>query len=129
MDLALYLRVLWRFRLVVLAGIVVGTALALLSTSRVTFEGGSPQFTPRTERGLAERLDALRHRRRAFPGDARSSTRPSRSRAPDGTQPTFIPRFADPGRLSGLAVLYAELAKSDEVRRAFLQQGAGRRVL
>jgi hypothetical protein len=32
-----------------------------------------------------------------------------------------VPRFADPGRLSGLAVLYAELAKSDEVRRVFLR--------
>ena len=36
-----------------------------------------------------------------------------------GTEPTLIPRFGDPGRYSGLATLYVELAKGDEVRQAF----------
>ena len=37
----------------------------------------------------------------------------------NGAEPTLIPRFGDPGRYSGLATLYVELAKADEVRQAF----------
>jgi hypothetical protein len=36
-----------------------------------------------------------------------------------GDEPTVVPRFGDPGRYSGLATLYVELAKGDEVRRSF----------
>ena len=46
MDLELYLRVLWRFRLVMVTGLLLASTLALLSYMRVSFEG-----TPRLEYG------------------------------------------------------------------------------
>jgi hypothetical protein len=47
MDLALYARVIWRFRLIVLAGLLLAIVLALLSFVRVSFKGGSPTLTYR----------------------------------------------------------------------------------
>ena len=47
MDLQLYLRVIWRFRILVAAGMLLAIALALLSYVRVDFDGGKPSFTYR----------------------------------------------------------------------------------
>lgn len=47
MDLALYARVIWRFRLIVLAGLLLAVVLALLSYVHVSLKGGSPSLTYR----------------------------------------------------------------------------------
>jgi hypothetical protein len=47
MDLALYTRVLWRFRVLVILGFVLACALAFLSYARVSFAGGSPKISYR----------------------------------------------------------------------------------
>lgn len=47
MDLALYTRVLWRFRVLVIGGFVLACALAFLSYARVSFAGGSPKISYR----------------------------------------------------------------------------------
>ena len=121
MDISLYLRVLWRFRVVVLLGIVVGALLALVSISRVTFDGVKPELAPRQDE-VWRSASTLFVTQDGFPWGRTIFDESIKVDGVDGAQPTFIPRFADPGRLSGLAVLYTELAKSDEVRRAFLRK-------
>jgi hypothetical protein len=44
MDLALYARVLWRFKLLVLCGLLAALVLATLSFAKVTFVNGKPGF-------------------------------------------------------------------------------------
>lgn len=44
MDLHLYLRVIWRFRLLVMAGVIVGLTLSFLSSVSVRLDGGVPTF-------------------------------------------------------------------------------------
>src|SRR6266480_2324324 len=47
MDLALYARVIWRFRFIVLAGFLLALSLSLFSLARVSLKGGSPSLTYR----------------------------------------------------------------------------------
>jgi hypothetical protein len=107
MNLRLYARVLWRFRLIVAIGVVVGAGLALLSSQHrgsEVWEGDTTLLV--TEQG--------------FPWGR--STLPFQARDVGG-QETSVPEFADPSRLSSLAVLYAQLANSDPVRRLMLKEG------
>jgi hypothetical protein len=120
-DLNLYLRVLWRWRAIVLAGLTLGLLLALLSVSRVGFDGAKPTFTPRAPE-VWRSASTLLVTQEGFPWGRTIFDETVKVESPDGGDPVFVPRFADPGRLSGLAVLYAELAKGDDVRRAFLQK-------
>jgi hypothetical protein len=121
LDLGLYLRVLWRWRVVVLVGLLLGSLLALLSVSRVEFDGATPRFTPRTPE-VWQSASTLLVTQEGFPWGRTIFDETVKVESPDGGDPVFVPRFADPGRLSGLAVLYAELAKGDDVRQAFLQK-------
>ena len=62
MDLRLYGRVLWRFRVIVVTGIVLAAALAFLSVAKVSFNHGSPSVTYRkalTYESLAKLLGDL----------------------------------------------------------------------
>jgi len=47
MDLALYTRVLWRFKYIVVVGLILAIGLALLSVKKVSFSGGSLSLSPR----------------------------------------------------------------------------------
>ena len=120
MDLGLYLRVLWRFRVVVVVGILLGSFLALISTARISFDGATPTLTSRQHEVWLS-ASTIFVTEEGFPWGRTIFDETVKVEGADG-EPTFVPRFADPGRLSGLAVLYAELAKSDEVRRAFLER-------
>lgn len=122
MDLQLYARVLWRFRLIVLLGLVLALTLALLSTVRVGRDGAtyrSPELWSSTMRlivtqsGFPEgRLYALEAPK---PGEDPATTTPMASRL-------GIP-VADPARFNSLAILYSELATSDAVRQLMRRQG------
>jgi capsular polysaccharide biosynthesis protein len=116
MDLGLFLRVIWRFRVVVLIGLIFAMALAFLSFIKVSFNGGSPQFSYRQQEQW--RSDSkLFVTQPGFPwGQTITEYLPSN---PNSSVPA-VP-IADPGRLSTLTALYAELANSDEVRRLMLR--------
>lgn len=114
MDIGLYTRVLWRFKWIVLTGVVVGLALGGLSVVRVTDDGvryrQSELWSSVTRLGVTQQ---------GFPWGrllAQDAT-PGEQALPSG-----IP-IADPNRLNTLAVLYAELATSDPVRRQMLKDG------
>ena len=44
MDLRLYSRVIWRFRIVVGLGLLLACALSFLSYAKLSFKGGSPKI-------------------------------------------------------------------------------------
>ncbi len=98
MELALFTRVLWRFRVLVGLGALVGGVLALLSFYSVSLSGGKPTLTHRK----AETWQA-------------ASTIFLTS-----TQP--VVQYTDPGRYIGLAPLYAQFANSDPVRQATISR-------
>jgi hypothetical protein len=113
-DLRLFASVLWRFRLLVALGAVLAVALASLAMVSVTTHGikyrqaelwSSTTRLGVTQRGFPEG--------RLFAGSAVT---------PEDAARLGIP-VADPNRFNTLAVLYAELATSDPVRRLMRRDG------
>jgi hypothetical protein len=117
MDLALYFRVLWRFRVLVVLGVLIGTLLAMTSFARIGFEGSKPVFTTRGDEVWLS-ASTLFVTQEGFPW-GRTIFDETVKVDGSGDEPTIVPRFGGPGRYSGLATLYVELAKGDEVRQAF----------
>jgi len=110
MDLRLYGRVIWRFRLVILLGLVLAVLLALLSYVRVSFKGGSPSFTYRQAEAWQSNTRLLVTGGKGFPqGRAYSSTPPPTASSPSNGLTTVD--------FTGLAVYYQQLANSDAVHR------------
>lgn len=113
MDLNLYLRVIWRFRFLVLAGLILAVALAGLATYKVSFKGGSPKLTYRqhevwqSESVLLVTQQGFPEGRTVFPYTSTTI----------GGQQTFVSAFADPSRFTDLALFYSTLAQSDAVQR------------
>lgn len=122
MDFKLYARVLWRFRLLVVAGLVLALALALLSTVRVSREG----MTYRDSELWSSSLRLL-VTQSGFPEGRLYAQKPVKP----GEEPTTEERpsaeadvpVADPNRFNSLAILYAELAASDPVRQVMRRDG------
>jgi hypothetical protein len=106
MDLQLYLRVLWRFRLLVLTGLVIALVLGLLSFARISVEGGNPTFSYR---------DPEIWESRAVLWVTQQEKPYLRLIQPDSEL-----AGAD---FSGLAALYSRLAHSDAVRAIMLREG------
>jgi hypothetical protein len=98
-DLGLFFRVLWRFRLVVALGFVMALTLATLSLARVDFRGGSPSLVYRQSEQW-QSYTTLIISPRGFPWG----------------RSVFSLEF-DPSRFATLATIYANLAQSDAVKR------------
>jgi hypothetical protein len=122
MDLQLYARVLWRFKAIVLLGLVLALTLALLSTVRIGRDGAtyrSPELWSSTMRLIVTQS--------GFPEGRLYAQEPPRP----GEDPATTPRLSspsgipvvDPARFNSLAILYAELATSDAVRQLMRRQG------
>ena len=111
MDFGLYVRVLWRFRVIVLLGLLLGTSLAALSLVKVGTDGVSyrqDELYAATTRLLVTQT--------GFPEGRLYGTSPTETVDPNGP-------VVDPGRFNNLAVLYAELATSDPVKILMLRDG------
>jgi hypothetical protein len=122
MDLQLYLRVLWRFRIVVVAGFLLACGLAFLSLVKVSFEGGSVSMSYRQQETWASEATLL-VTQPGFP-EGRSITELYRLRVDPATGREIAePRFASPDRFAELASLYSQLAMSDNVRQIMLEDG------
>jgi len=103
-DLALYLRVLWRFRLIVACGLVIAFGLAVLSIVKVSFDGG-PKLVYRESPQYAS--DArLNVTKAGFPI----------GRVPSATDP-------DTSQFPQFAIDYAQLITSDAVLRLIAPNG------
>ena len=106
MDLALYFRVLSRFRVLVIAGLVLGAALAFVSYRQSeVFQADTLLLV--TQRGFPQG-------RTVIPGGPATGT--------TSTSPANATAYADPARFASLAALYAQLANSDPVQTA-IQKG------
>src|SRR6185312_14284597 len=111
MDFGLYVRVLWRFRVIVLLGLLLGTSLAALSLVKVGTDGVSyrqDELYAATTRLLVTQT--------GVPEGRLYGTSPSEAVDPNGP-------VVDPGRFNNLAVLYSELATSDPVKILMLRDG------
>jgi len=110
MDLPLYFRVLWRFRLLVLPGFVLAIALAVLAYGKVDVKHGF-KITPR--RTPVFHVDALLLvTQRGFPWGASQQLYVPGDVA-KGLPPVPVGDFS---RMSGIAMIYSQLADSDTVR-------------
>jgi hypothetical protein len=122
MDLKRHLQVLWRFRLILVAGVLLGTILALLASFRLdgtqltwrssqTFESTSTLFV--TQPGFP-------WGRVTLPAVTQSQVPAAEGQQADGSnssgQPTQRREYGVPERFADLAVLYAYLASSEQVR-------------
>jgi hypothetical protein len=116
LDLTLYARVLWRFRYLAAVGIVVACALAFLAVAKVSYSGGSVHVQYRKAQ-VFQSSATLLVTQSGFPWGRAIYPYSSAGAA------TLVSPFADPGRLSGLAVIYARFAGSDDVRRLMLKEG------
>lgn len=126
MDLQLVGRVLWRFRVLILAGLALALCLSFFATVQVSFKNGSPTFKYR-DLEKWDSVSTLFVTSQKFPW---GSVLPPQSQE-------VIPRPApeqeslgdsvgvgvDPAHLTSLAGLYARLATSDPVLRLMARNG------
>jgi len=121
MDLQLYLRVIWRFRFLVLGGLFLALVLAFLSIARIEPDGNAPWVKFRgSEKWVS--VSTLLVTEPDFP--LGRSVFPEEV-PPVGTdQPqTYAPKFAPSTRFIELANTYAEFVTGDAVREIMLRDG------
>jgi hypothetical protein len=118
LDLQLYGRILWRFRILVACGLLIALSLSFLSYMRVGFAGGKPTLAFRqNQRWEAHTMIFLTQP--GFPW-GRAVQRYAPAKPSEGLPPVPI---ADLQRLSGLAILYSQLANSDQVKEIMRRGG------
>jgi hypothetical protein len=114
-DLRLFARVLWRFKLVVGAGFLLAVCLAVLTVAKVDLSHGTPRLAPRTQPLYASQATLL-VTQNGFPW---GSAIQQFTTAGSGQSP--VPA-GDLGRLTSLANLYVQLANSDAIRKLVVQK-------
>ena len=107
MDLSLYLRTFWRFRLLVVFGFLLAVVLGLFSFVKVDFGNGfDVSYCDSEQWGSSSSVFVTQE---GFPlgrsiYDEVVPVEPG-SADPNGT--SYVPRYADPSRFSSYANLYA----------------------
>lgn len=117
MDLTLYGRVLWRFRFLVVSGTLLATVIAFLSYFEIAFDERTVSYR---QQELWRASSTVFLTQPGFP--AGRTEQPLVLREVAGER-VPVSKYAEPGRFTGLAPLYARLANSDAVRRRVLQDG------
>jgi hypothetical protein len=116
MDLQLILRVLWRFKLLVVCGFVIAVVLAVLSYIKLPTDG---KITYRQSESY-ESLSTIFVTSKGFPWG-------STGNAPEVPVPVeklkTDPNVLDPVHLTALAALYTRLATSDKVVKQIEKDG------
>jgi hypothetical protein len=118
MDLGRFLSVVWRFRLLMAAGILLATLVAVTSLARITTSGIEYR-----EQETWTSASVLFITQSGFPWGRAILDDMVTIENDNGLPPTQVPKYGDPGRYSNLASLYAELAKSDGVQAALMKNG------
>jgi hypothetical protein len=121
MDLRLYFGVVWRFKLLVVMGLVLALSLAIVSVVRISSHG----FVYR-QAELWSSTTRLGVTQRGFPWGRLFAQQTGANGTPTPVEQANkagdIP-IADPNRFKDLAIFYAEIATSDPVRRLMLKDG------
>jgi hypothetical protein len=118
-DLGRFLSVVWRFRVLLAVGLLFATFIAMASLARVTVDGVKPNVSYREQESWTS-ASTLFITQSGFPW-GRAILDDMITVDAKGAEPVTIPRYGDAGRYSGLAALYAELAKSDGVQAAIMK--------
>src|SRR4051794_27942220 len=113
MDLALFLRVVGRFRTLVLCGFLLAVVLAFLSFARVSFAGGTPSLAYRSHEQWESYTRLLLTQPGFKWGNSYSGS------AEEG----LSSQAAVEGRLPGLANIYSSFVTSDKVLKLMLKHG------
>src|SRR6185295_15779971 len=118
MDFKLYMRVMWRFKLLVGVGLMLAVFLAVLSMVTISSSG----VTYRQSQ-LFETTTRLLVTQSGFPEGRLYAQKPVQpgQNAPSSADATAP--VADPGRFNTLALLYADLATSDQVMQLMRKSG------
>lgn len=119
MDLALYGRVLWRFRLIVFLGLIIAVLLAVLAVARPELKNGSLRLTYRDQQGWTS-TSRVWVTQAGFP--LGRSVYDQYLPAPKSTD-VQIPKFSDPTRFSSLATVFTALVPSDGVEQIMRRKG------
>lgn len=127
MDLQLYIRVLWRFRFLVLGGLILALLLAFASIARIDFGGGSPSVKFREKEQWVS-VGTVLVTEPNFPL-GRSVFEQELPPASTDKPQTITPKFAPSDRFIELANIYAELVTGDAVRELMLEDGPIRGVI
>lgn len=120
MNLRLFARVLFRFRILVLCGLTFALALSALSLVRIDVDGTKIRYEYRSDEKWNSTASLL-VTQRGFPW-GRSVLDEVVPVGPEG-EGGYIPKYSDGERFQGLAQLYAELATGDAVRAIMERQG------
>lgn len=126
MDLALFMRVLWRFKLLVGGGLLAAIFLSVLAVARISLS--SPHFAYRQSPEYSVQ-STLFVTQQGFPWGYAAPPTVDANGAPDQSQAAAEAKalgtrqFADPNRFPSLAVLYAYLAMSDPVKQIMARTG------
>jgi len=116
MDLSLYLRTFWRFRVLVVFGFALAVVLGLLSFAKIDVAGGldvsyrdSEEWSSSstvfvTQEGFPLGRSIYDEVIKVGPGNDQSAT-------------SYVQRYADPSRFASYAYLYARLVSSDLLER------------
>ena len=127
MDLQLYIRVLWRFRFLVLGGLILAFLLAFASIARIDFGGGTPSVKYRESEKWVS-VGTLLVTEKDFPLGRSVFEEEVPPVGIDRPQ-TYTPNFAPSTRFIDLANTYAELVTGDAVREIMLRDGPIRGIV
>jgi hypothetical protein len=117
MNLNQHARVLWKHRTIVAAGLAMGLVLAVLAAFHVPSMERRGSETWRAESNILVTQPGFPEGRVTLPETAASGGQSATGGITSGgSGGSGSQRFADPTRLSGLALLYAVIAHSDQVR-------------
>ena len=119
MDLSLYGKVLWRFKWVLAVGFVLAIGLSFLSLVSISFSHGIRYRQPQTWQAQSTLL--LTQKGFTVGRSVVPTQVPPASAI--GKTLTIVPKYADDSRFSGLAMLYASLATSDDVMKLMKKTG------
>jgi hypothetical protein len=117
MDLALFIRVVWRFRFLVTVGLILALWLALLSFVSISLTSGGLEARYRETEVWSSKATVL-VTQAGFPAGRSVLDEPLTVGDDEGER-----RFSDPERFTSLAVVYSRLATSDRVRRLLRRGG------
>lgn len=119
MDIHLYSRVLWRFRLLVAFGVLAALALAFMSFYNVGLNGRSLTVTHRQQESWASSSTMLVTQGGFVEG---RSVLPA-TVDEKGKRIPGVPEFAGPQRFESLAVFFSVIANSDAVHKLVRKKG------
>jgi len=120
MDTSLFVRVLWRFRLIVALGLIFAALLAFMVAVRPQFNGASLHVAYRqSERWTS--TSRIWVTQAGFPlGRTIYDQYIQTGKTPDAVP---VSKFSDPSRFSGLATVFVPLVSGDGVRKIMLERG------